>query len=393
LIWTSEHGSPADWIAFATDLTPFWYFRSCRREGLGWLQKALNLLDGIDGGANLSPFLRARVHLLVTWVLEESPEAIVHAERALAIARDHNDTEGERMALQMLTIALSHQGAYEEAMKVGLEALPLLEEAGLLAWAADCKYEIGLAAFGLGDLDRAVVMLEHAVAEHRRHDDPYGAGMAITGLGLLAVDAQDFDRSAALFREAITTWVTLGTMEGLTEAVAGVGALARATGHAEAAARFFGAASGLAETMGYVHRLPERARFDADVAALQATLDDRTFTAATAAGRAAPLHDILLEATSFQPSSLSSRGGPAQSAQATPGSAALTGLTARELDVLRLLMDGLRDREIAERLGTSPKTAMRHVANIFAKMGVQSRTQAAHRGREAGLLPADDATP
>jgi DNA-binding NarL/FixJ family response regulator len=48
-------------------------------------------------------------------------------------------------------------------------------------------------------------------------------------------------------------------------------------------------------------------------------------------------------------------------------------------------MDGLRDREIAERLGTSPKTAMRHVANIFGKLGVQSRTQAAHKGREAGL--------
>ncbi len=127
LIWTSEHGSPADWIAFATDLTPFWYFRSRRREGLGWLQRALNLVDDIDGGANLSPSLRARVHLLVTWVMEESPEAIVHAERALAIARDHNDTEGERLALQMLTIALSHQGSYEEAMKVGLEALPLLE--------------------------------------------------------------------------------------------------------------------------------------------------------------------------------------------------------------------------------------------------------------------------
>ncbi len=55
--------------------------------------------------------------------------------------------------------------------------------------------------------------------------------------------------------------------------------------------------------------------------------------------------------------------------------------------VLRLLTDGLRDREIADRLGMSPKTAMRHVANIFTKLDVHSRTQAANRAREAGLEP------
>ena len=393
LIWTSEHGQPAEWITFATDLTPYWYFRSRRRECLFWLERALALVRGPDGDRDLSPALRARVCLMAVWLMEERPEALAYAEESLAIARAHNDTEGVRVALQMLTIVLNHRGLYEQAMTIGLEALPMFEAAGFHVWAADCRYEIGLAAFELGDLVRAETMLAHAVAEHRRHDDPYGAGMAITGLGLLAVESQDFDRSASLFREAITTWVTLGTKEGLTEAIAGVAALARASGHPEAAARFFGAASGLAETIGYAHRLPERARFEADVAALQASLDDGTFTAATAAGRTAPLHDILLEATSFQPSSPSSRGGPAQTAQAPAGPAALASLTARELDVLRLLMEGLRDREIAARLGTSPKTAMRHVANIFAKLGVQSRTQAAHVAREAGLQPEGDGTP
>ncbi len=52
------------------------------------------------------------------------------------------------------------------------------------------------------------------------------------------------------------------------------------------------------------------------------------------------------------------------------------GLSPRELEVLRLLVDGRTDREIAEELFISPRTAMSHVANIRNKLGVDSRTAA-----------------
>ncbi len=51
-------------------------------------------------------------------------------------------------------------------------------------------------------------------------------------------------------------------------------------------------------------------------------------------------------------------------------------LTKRELEVLRLLADGLRQNEIAERLFISPKTVGTHVANILRKLGVHSQIQA-----------------
>jgi DNA-binding NarL/FixJ family response regulator len=62
---------------------------------------------------------------------------------------------------------------------------------------------------------------------------------------------------------------------------------------------------------------------------------------------------------------------------ALPEAAASQGLSPRELDVLRLIVEGLSDREIAERLFISPRTVMRHVAGIFNKLGVNSRTAAA----------------
>ena len=68
------------------------------------------------------------------------------------------------------------------------------------------------------------------------------------------------------------------------------------------------------------------------------------------------------------------RGGPA-------------GLTAREVEVLRLLARGLSNREIAERLVISPKTAGNHIEHIYAKIDASSRATASLFAMQHGLLP------
>jgi DNA-binding NarL/FixJ family response regulator/signal transduction histidine kinase len=61
-------------------------------------------------------------------------------------------------------------------------------------------------------------------------------------------------------------------------------------------------------------------------------------------------------------------------------------LTAREREVLGLVAEGLRNKEIAARLGASEKTVQFHIANLFGKLGAQSRTEAVRMARERGLL-------
>jgi DNA-binding NarL/FixJ family response regulator len=72
--------------------------------------------------------------------------------------------------------------------------------------------------------------------------------------------------------------------------------------------------------------------------------------------------------------------GPRPATRANPA-----GLTTREIEVLQLLSDGLRNAEIADRLVVSPKTVGHHVSAILAKLGVRSRTEAAAAAGRLGI--------
>jgi DNA-binding CsgD family transcriptional regulator len=63
------------------------------------------------------------------------------------------------------------------------------------------------------------------------------------------------------------------------------------------------------------------------------------------------------------------------------------GLTPRQAEVLALVSEGLTDTQIAERLHLSPKTVGHHVSAVLAKLGVHSRTEAAHEARRRDLVP------
>jgi DNA-binding NarL/FixJ family response regulator len=69
-------------------------------------------------------------------------------------------------------------------------------------------------------------------------------------------------------------------------------------------------------------------------------------------------------------------------------------LTAREVDVLRLLARGQTNKQIAQRLFLSPKTVSNHVEHMYAKLGVSSRAAATMFATRNGLVgsyePADE---
>jgi DNA-binding CsgD family transcriptional regulator len=76
------------------------------------------------------------------------------------------------------------------------------------------------------------------------------------------------------------------------------------------------------------------------------------------------------------------RRGPRATTRAHPA-----GLTRREVEVLGLVVAGLRNAEIAERLYLTPKTVSHHLSAIYAKLGVDTRIEAAHAASQLGMAP------
>jgi DNA-binding NarL/FixJ family response regulator len=79
----------------------------------------------------------------------------------------------------------------------------------------------------------------------------------------------------------------------------------------------------------------------------------------------------------------------AAAGQPVPRVAAPCGLTARQIEVLRLVAQGLSNPQIAARLVVSRRTAERHVQDIYARIGVSSRAAAALFAMEHDLLRQD----
>jgi DNA-binding NarL/FixJ family response regulator len=67
------------------------------------------------------------------------------------------------------------------------------------------------------------------------------------------------------------------------------------------------------------------------------------------------------------------------------------GLTAREIEVLRLLARGMSNRQIANQLVVTPKTVANHLEHIYTKIGVSSRAAATLFASQRGLVGAFEA--
>ena len=138
--------------------------------------------------------------------------------------------------------------------------------------------------------------------------------------------------------------------------------------------------------MAFTFGLPERAFFAEARDELRTRLDAATFERELAAGGALSLEEAVGAA-----------GALLDAADATEPTAAEVdagfGLTPRELDVLRLVVAGQTDREIAASLYISRRTAEWHVASILGKLGVRSRAAAVAVAIRAGLVAPEEASP
>ena len=165
---------------------------------------------------------------------------------------------------------------------------------------------------------------------------------------------------------AVADLISIGVLEA---------ACAEATGHRAEALRALERAVELAAPGGYVRRFVDDGRSVAHLLPLVRTAAPEFVDALIAAFAAEPT-----EAGAPRPHV------PGASVWQDADGRLLETLTARELDVLRLMAQGASNAEIAAGLTVSLGTAKWHVGHVLAKLGATSRTQALVRAQQVGLV-------
>ena len=130
------------------------------------------------------------------------------------------------------------------------------------------------------------------------------------------------------------------------------------------AARLFGAADAARQHMGFVRFKVLDEGDDATIAALRDALGTNDFDAAWAEGAALSIQDAVAYA----------QRGRGERKRASSGWASLT---RAELDVVKLVSEGLGNKEVAARLFVSPRTVQAHLTHVYNKLGLTSRVQLA----------------
>ena len=279
---------------------------------------------------------------------------------SLALWRDLGDRQSTALALHLLGCVALAQGDYDQAAAHSGEAQALFEALGNRWWAAGVRSDVlGRAVYGQGDLAAATAILEDALAVYRELGDPLNAALTLNYLGFVACDRGDRAGAAARFAAGLPLWRQLGDP-------GDAGRLARRGGHPGGDLRGAGAGGPALRGGGGAARRPRPRLHAAGTRLVRARrrrgarrarggrLRRRVGSRPGAAAGAGPGRGLRVPG-------LRRRAG---AAGRTAGAAHDAGLTPRERDVLRLLVAGRSDKEIAEALFIGPRTVQSHVEHL-----------------------------
>jgi DNA-binding CsgD family transcriptional regulator len=216
------------------------------------------------------------------------------------------------------------------------------------------------AVLARGDLSVARQWADEAVSattgSHR--------AQALTARALVKIFQGEPERAARDAHDALATLIGVSAHGGTAPALDRLAVLAIGAGNHQEAARFLGAAEAIRQRTGEVQMKAFLPVYEASVSELRDALGHRDFDAMWAEG-----HRLSTdEAIAYAQRRRGERKRP------TSGWAALT---PTERAVVRLVSEGLANKDIATRLFVSPRTVQTHLTHVYTKLGLTSRVQLA----------------
>jgi predicted ATPase/DNA-binding CsgD family transcriptional regulator len=394
----------------------WWWVRPDRRtEGRAQLEAAL-ALPPLDGQAGQRATVLCAV-VGLAGMQGDLPAASAWLEQARQTVRDVTDVEVQTNLLTLEGMLHGYRGDIPTARAIGERGLDLARQAGLVWWEARHLHNLADLALASNDAQAARELIGECLRIARDAGDLWNEAMALNGLGDVLRSAGDYvqaervyteaamrfscieehggmvrgawaglphnlgyvtlaqgatARATAHFSEAAERYTRYGPdWRGVAECVMGLASVAVQVGQPLLAARWFGAAEAALERLETTFSPTNRADYERALGALRAALKPEQLALAWQAGRAAGLQQVVDESR--------------QLAHAPPPPRPVAGLTPRELDVARLVARGLTNRQVAEALVITEKTAANHLQRVLDKLDIRSRTHLAVRAGELGL--------
>jgi len=418
LNWCLEQGDAEAGLRICGAVSPCWIVWGTFGEGIEWLRAFLAL----DMAAVPAWVQGAATVVRGQLTLPSDPAAAWSlGTEGLKLCREADDRYWIAVGLNLLAEVALHTGRIDEAEASADEALATAQASGD-GWNEGYALGTRAAIAGRhGKLREAEQLATASLAVLRRIDQQWGAARALLGLGDLARFRNHPGEAHGWYVEALAILREIGARPEIARCLAGLGrvamdlgaleqarrhltgslrlsyatgarisvargleAFAALTGHEgqlELAVRLAGAAAALREAAGLrplagarveAYLAPARRFGDAAVARLWASGQALTSEAAVALALDAPVEPVASAAGPAGESPAPTVVSRYRVASAPPSS-----LTQREYEIAALVADGLSNKAIATELSISHTTAARHVANIMAKLGFNSRSQIA----------------
>lgn len=336
--------------------------------------------------------------------------------RFLIHASQRRDERSGRAFCSAAVLA-AENGDYPEAVRLARIALNIFDSLGMRERSAFAATVLGSAYRYLGDRDAARRCFEKALNLRAELGDRRGVSVAMNNLALMALDEGDFAAARANLEQALVIKRQLDDHHSLAIGLANLSDVLISTRELGAARRTLAEAGELAEDLanpqltgllesnhGYLAAAEERwadsARHyqAATLAHQQGGHAHDVVVALTGLGRAvyrlgrpdeSARHLRAAEAMAAgigNPQRLAEvRAALAEIGESADAAALPDGLTARQVDVLRLLAGGMSNKQIAGELHLSPVTVERHLATVYRKLSLGGRVEAARYAVTHGL--------
>jgi predicted ATPase/class 3 adenylate cyclase/DNA-binding CsgD family transcriptional regulator len=314
-------------------------------------------------------------------VLREQGEykrAIALQEETLALFRAVGNIEGIAFSLlQLARVIYVSQGDPATVRALLEEGRALCREVGHKDGMSWILSRLGEVFLQQGDTVKSRSLLEESVVLSREIGKRNFAWPLFV-LGKVAESQGDYAAARARYEESVALGREVGDNLSIPFYLEGLAGMVAIQGDPAWAARLWGMAECLRETMGTPLPPVYHADYQRSVAVARTHLGKQAFAAAWDERRSMTPEQAL--AAQDQP--ILSKPSPlAKSAATSPD-----GLTAREVEVLRLLAQGLTDAQIAENLVLSLHTIHAHLRTIYSKLGVTSRSAATRYAFEHQLV-------